>query len=183
MTRFGAFLAVAALSTATGGSVSAQTSGDGWWNPVVVQQRNGNVGDRVRDAVLGRTPSDRERAQRNDSRYPYDDRYDDRAQARNPKKGNGPPFCRNGQGHPVHGRQWCRDKGWDQTYGYDAWERAGWGDVILRGPSPSRSRRMEQASVADILGDVVFGRLNRLGRANGLKGDRDGRWLALPPWA
>lgn len=25
------------------------------------------------------------------------------------KKGNGPPFCRNGQGHPVHGMDWCRD--------------------------------------------------------------------------
>ena len=28
------------------------------------------------------------------------------------KAGNGPPFCRNGEGHPVHGRQWCVDKGW-----------------------------------------------------------------------
>jgi hypothetical protein len=27
--------------------------------------------------------------------------------------GNGPAFCRSGEGHPVHGRQWCRDKGWD----------------------------------------------------------------------
>jgi hypothetical protein len=29
------------------------------------------------------------------------------------KKGNGPAFCRNGQGHPVHGWEWCRQKGWD----------------------------------------------------------------------
>lgn len=27
--------------------------------------------------------------------------------------GNGPAFCRSGEGHPVHERQWCRDKGWD----------------------------------------------------------------------
>lgn len=27
------------------------------------------------------------------------------------KKGKGPAFCRSGEGHPVHGRQWCRDKG------------------------------------------------------------------------
>jgi len=27
--------------------------------------------------------------------------------------GKGPAFCRSGEGHPVHGRQWCRDKGWD----------------------------------------------------------------------
>ena len=25
---------------------------------------------------------------------------------------NGPPFCRNGQGHPVHGRRWCEEKGY-----------------------------------------------------------------------
>lgn len=27
------------------------------------------------------------------------------------RRGNGPKFCRNGQGHPVHGREWCREKG------------------------------------------------------------------------
>lgn len=26
----------------------------------------------------------------------------------------GPPFCRNGEGHPVHGWEWCRDKGFDR---------------------------------------------------------------------
>jgi hypothetical protein len=26
--------------------------------------------------------------------------------------GGGPAFCRSGAGHPVHGWQWCRDKGW-----------------------------------------------------------------------
>jgi hypothetical protein len=26
-------------------------------------------------------------------------------------RGNAPAFCRSGEGHPVHGRQWCRDKG------------------------------------------------------------------------
>ncbi len=33
------------------------------------------------------------------------------------KNGNGPAFCRNGQGHPVHGLEWCRQRGWDNgTY-------------------------------------------------------------------
>lgn len=40
------------------------------------------------------------------------------AQAKNGKKikaanGNGPSFCRSGAGHPVFGREWCREKGWD----------------------------------------------------------------------
>lgn len=28
------------------------------------------------------------------------------------KRGNGPPFCRSGEGHPKHGMKWCYDKGW-----------------------------------------------------------------------
>lgn len=24
----------------------------------------------------------------------------------------GPPFCRNGEGHPVHGQRWCEEKGY-----------------------------------------------------------------------
>lgn len=28
------------------------------------------------------------------------------------RSGNGPPFCRSGAGHPVHGRRWCLEKGW-----------------------------------------------------------------------
>lgn len=29
--------------------------------------------------------------------------------------GNGPAFCRSGAGHPVHGWEWCRAKGWDRA--------------------------------------------------------------------
>jgi hypothetical protein len=39
------------------------------------------------------------------------------AQGRGKSNGNGPAFCRNGQGHPVHGWQWCEDKGWDRSSG------------------------------------------------------------------
>lgn len=28
------------------------------------------------------------------------------------RNGNGPAFCRNGQGHPAHGWEWCRERGW-----------------------------------------------------------------------
>lgn len=28
------------------------------------------------------------------------------------RNGHGPPFCRSGAGHPVHGRAWCLEKGW-----------------------------------------------------------------------
>jgi hypothetical protein len=32
-------------------------------------------------------------------------------------RGGGPAFCRSGAGHPVFGREWCRERGWDATYG------------------------------------------------------------------
>lgn len=42
-----------------------------------------------------------------------DDRRDDtrRRDERGRAERRGPAFCRSGQGHPVHGRQWCYDKG------------------------------------------------------------------------
>jgi len=36
-------------------------------------------------------------------------------------RGNGPAFCRSGEGHPVFGRQWCRDKGFG--LGNDRYDR------------------------------------------------------------
>jgi hypothetical protein len=36
----------------------------------------------------------------------------------NQGRGQGPAFCRSGQGHPVYGWQWCVDHGWGQgAYG------------------------------------------------------------------
>jgi hypothetical protein len=35
------------------------------------------------------------------------------AQARG-RQDQGPAFCRNGQGHPVYGWQWCEQRGWGQ---------------------------------------------------------------------
>lgn len=51
--------------------------------------------------------------------------------------GGGPAFCRSGEGHPVHGWQWCRDKGWDRA------NRSIW-DVGSR-----RDRRDERIVIVD----------------------------------
>jgi hypothetical protein len=44
---------------------------------------------------------------RGEDRRADDRRWDDQRRGDRP----GPAFCRSGAGHPVHGRQWCRDKG------------------------------------------------------------------------
>lgn len=93
----------------------------------------------------------------------------------------GPPFCRNGQGHPVHGRQWCRDKGWGVGGGvFDTrWDDRRWEDVILRAPRGADRRRgvLDRGGLIDVLGDVVYGRLAAEGSRLGATGPLTGRWL------
>jgi hypothetical protein len=143
----------------TSGAASAQAAG-GWWEwalPDVVEAR-GPVGSGLPDVLRGQG---KERSQAR------------RAQA-------GPPFCRNGQGHPVHGRQWCRDKGFG-TGGVlgQRWEPRGWDDVILRAPrgQDRRSGAVDRGGLIDVLGDVVFGRITAEGARLGASEPLTGRWV------
>jgi hypothetical protein len=113
----------------------------------------------------------RERDRRNDRYDPRDifgrdDRYNNR-------RGNGPPFCRSGQGHPVKGRQWCRDKGWG--LGRDR-SRDIWGDIIYRDRRYD-NRQMNRSALERILGSVVLGRFDSYGRSYYDGGSMNGRWL------
>ncbi|HEX2167488.1 MAG TPA: hypothetical protein VHG09_09690 [Longimicrobiales bacterium] len=101
---------------------------------------------------------------RNDDRY---DRRDDRYNRR------GPAFCRNGEGHPVHGRQWCRDKGFG--LGREG-SRDVWGDIIFRDRRYD-DRRLSRSTLGDILGNVVLGRFDSYGRNYYGSGSLNGRWL------
>jgi hypothetical protein len=86
------------------------------------------------------------------------------------KNGNGPAFSRSGAGHPQFGRQWCLDKGFG--LGNSNWGKAGWGDVVLR-RNGSRSSNVSSGTLSDILGRVIFGRLQS--QSNG--GALSGLWL------
>lgn len=101
----------------------------------------------------------RENDRRGDDRWGYE-----RERVRKPtgKKG-GPPFCQNGNGHPVHGWRWCVEKG----YGHRErrWERVRWERVTLRRPRQYNSAdALRRESLIDILGSVVFGRIETHGR-------------------
>jgi hypothetical protein len=187
--------AAAALLVPAGGA-SAQS---GWWTPVVdrlpARQQESDaealcrvrpdlpICDVVRDGRDRRYPRTDDRYPRTE-RYPRTDRdrngnirYEDRA--RRGKKGNGPPFCRDGRGHPTKGRQWCRDKGWTSS---DRWLDVGWDDVILRRPDPRRRvGTLDRGGLIDVLGDVVYGRLSSRSGSNPLRGRfaADGRILQV----
>jgi hypothetical protein len=162
MRRVLPYLAVVALAV-PGSGASAQ--GDGWWGTVTdrvatSQERLPDV-CRIRPDLevcrTGRYPDRRGDTRRDDDGGWYGQDRDGRSQARNGRRGNGPPFCRNGQGHPTKGRQWCRDKGWTNSSG---WYDAGWEDVILGRPRTRRST-LDRGGLIDVLGDVVLGRLQR----------------------
>jgi hypothetical protein len=116
-----------------------------------------------RGSASGRA-TDRRGDWENDRRGGRDDRY---GQAR----GNGPPFCNTRQGHPVHGQRWCQEKGFGSR-----WERATWGDVILRNPRRAERQNVGGGTLGDILGDVVFGRVDSHRRAMGITQGLVGRW-------
>jgi hypothetical protein len=152
-------LALAAMVLGTAGQASAQSRNrdEGWW------PWQGN-GETVRQNDKKAEKAQKARGDRRDDR---DDGIF--GQGQDQRRGNGPPFCRNGQGHPVHGREWCERKGWSQ---------ADWGNVIYRNPLPS-NRRIAQPSVRDILGSVILGRLTSYSRQLGASGPIEGRTFSV----
>lgn len=93
------------------------------------------------------------------------------------RRGGGPPFCRDGRGHPVHGTDWCRDKGWDDDG--RLWQRASWPEVIFKEPS-REDRALDRGGLIDVLGDIVLGRVDERSRYLGLTDALAGRWVKTP---
>lgn len=140
--------------------------------------RNGdwNRCDEDRDKKGRNSSRDRDRwddcddDRRDRDRRDRDRRDNDRYRDSN-RQGSGPPFCRNGQGHPVHGRAWCRQKGWDNA----SLRNTGWGDVILRRPRYSQSD-LGRSVLMDILGRTVYGRFDSQRSRLGLNSGLTGQW-------
>jgi hypothetical protein len=135
------------------------------------QARTQQQREQARAAEQRQRDAERARRAERDRYEQRDGRFDDRL-GQQQRNGHGPPFCRDGSGHPVHGRQWCRDKGWGLGV---HWDRARWEDVILRQPR-DRNRRLNRGGLIDVLGDVVVGRLENQSRRHG-RGSLAGTWL------
>lgn len=157
----------------------------------VPSDASAQVAERIRreQREMERERRERERWERERRRDRYDDRYDrrddryDRGRAGSAR--GGPAFCRSGAGHPVHGRRWCVRKGFglgrgwtDRRYDY-RWERARWGDVVIR---DRRDRDRDRRDVGDdwlrdVLGDVIYGRVQTHHRSLGWNGPLAGDWF------
>lgn len=94
--------------------------------------------------------------------------------------GGAPAFCRSGEGHPVWGREWCVDKEFGLGDDDGLWGRAtNIDDVIFRRPRTDREQ-LDRETLADILGDIVFGRLALQSLVLGADEPLTGRWLGQP---
>jgi hypothetical protein len=102
------------------------------------------------------------------------DVYDRDVYGRQQARNGGPAFCRSGAGHPVKGRQWCRDKGW--ALGNERWDRRRMDDIIFGDTRRRYEDRMGRSVLQDVLGDVIFRRFETMGRQYG-GGEMYGRWL------
>lgn len=144
----------------------------------VPREGSAQIAERIR-----RERMEHERLERHRDRYDRHDR--DRAR-------RGPPFCRNGRGHPVHGRRWCVEKGFGMSgrgRGHALrdyrWERVRWVDVvILDGRYDSRryERRDDRYGRDDgwlrnVIGDAVYGRLVGHSRSLGWSEPLRGEWF------
>lgn len=126
---------------------------------------------------------DRSRVEDRDRDWERDRDWDDdnrrgkngKYKSKSKSKGNGPAFCRSGEGHPVHGREWCRQKGWGlgNRGGYD---RVDWGDVVLRRGRIDTRRDMNRSVLEQILGRTVYGRFDRQRSRLGYSQPLYGRW-------
>ena len=111
----------------------------------------------------------------------YEDDFGGRTASRQGRerneRGNGPSFCRSGRGHPQFGWEWCHERGWDRSNSrYPVrWEERSWEDVIFRRRDDQRST-LDRRGIGDVLGDVVFGRIDTRRRELGTSGDWLGRW-------
>ena len=144
------YLAVIALAV-PGTSAAAQSGG--WWGTVSdrLPTRSGRQPQvcRIRPDLPACDVSRSRDRDRGDIVF-------GRREGRGQRRGNGPPFCRNGRGHPTKGLEWCREKGW----GTGGWYDVGWEDVILGRPR-TRQRTLGRGGLIDVLGDIVLGRLQR----------------------
>ena len=134
-------------------------------------------GDRQERAERQRDQDDDDRRRSDvDSRRVSSRRAD--AQSRRQERGNGPSFCRSGAGHPVFGWDWCSERGWDRS-GSSAirWENRSWEDVIFRTPRGDRRRTLDRGGLGEVLGDIVFGRIDTRRRDLSRSTDYLGRWL------
>lgn len=105
----------------------------------------------------------------------YDVRRDDRSH-QGAKKGV-PAFCRSGAGHPVHGVQWCYDRGHmsGSRHGGIVWERGSLGNVVFH--QEARRGTLNERELRAAIGSRTVDRAAAHARRSGANDALTGHWL------
>lgn len=93
--------------------------------------------------------------------------------------GNAPAFCRNGDGHPVWGREWCLNKGFGLgSHDGTLWSRGIIDDVVFQ--RSDYGTRLDRGGLLGVLGDLVLARLGLQAVSMGYDQPLMGTWVAEP---
>jgi hypothetical protein len=191
----GATLALAVLAPQDAAAQSGRQRAEDNRGVIIPQgsRTNGGVySDGVcRDQTYGRYDNEgrgkhKDKHDKYDKRRDHDDddRYDrdrDQNNSYDPdcnyssNDGRGPKFCQNGQGHPVYGMAWCRQKG----YGNYSMRDTGWRDVILRRPRYGAQGDLSSSALQQVLGRNVYNRFEDQAYRLGVRSPLEGRWLDM----
>jgi hypothetical protein len=132
MTRTAWIMTIAA-AVALGAAAPAAVVAQGASAGARANQQHGQQAARQAAEARQRAAAQRERAADLERQRDRDRRGQDRdIYRRQQQAGGGPAFCRSGSGHPVFGRQWCREKGF--SLGVDRRDLGRAGDIIVRRP-------------------------------------------------
>lgn len=189
MRFWGLVIAAAAAGSALPAGIEAQQPGRAGgrteqqrerWEQRDERRRNdtraGRATGRTEDARSTRTDRerwenrdrDRDRDWERERNRKRDREWNDHDRRRN-KKSNA-RFCRDGSGHPVFGREWCRDRGWGAN---GDWGPVDFGRVIWS--APTQRRDVYRGSALDaILGRSTRARFDSMNRRSE---PLDGTWL------
>lgn len=158
-TRVALLLTAACLSIPTLGMAQqgGGTADSGWWDwalPKVQIQ----IGD---DGAEEQQGKDKSKSAKSNS-----------GKTGAPKDKGVPAFCRSGAGHPVHGWQWCVEKGY----------KMGWRSIDVSGAELKNRDRyrkgdlLDALGVEDVLGPDATNVIRGAARDLGMDGAINGRW-------
>lgn len=96
-------------------------------------------------------------------------------------KREGPPFCRNGRGHPKFGYRWCVEKGFAPPR-RSRWTHRSYGDVVVR-HAPARVARpratFDVRVMIDLLGPRLYSHITAYSRRHGYRSEPVARWVPM----
>jgi hypothetical protein len=162
----GALIGVIALTAASPDLALAQGKG------------KGRSDEHGKSGHVARAAKDKKDHLKTDGTVRRDGRSGQVQAVRNDNAGKGPKFCREGNGHPVYGREWCLDKGFGLGARNDRWSSTRWDRVTWRAPRQQTLSGINRVQLGNILGTGILNRIQSHSNTLGYRAPLTGRWVS-----